>query len=309
MDTARTDYTMLEEAVFCHPAWRAMSAGAGKEEKQKILDAVSDEILSLLDGAELQKSIIDAYHGTLPAYRENPHTQGIIRELIRFINLDELPAGAKILDLGCGYGRDTLFMAIDCPVFRLGLMQRRIGGKAVWESYVVPEKSFQVVGVDGASNMISAAKHWLFDLSAVYAQAGKDSYPRFLVGDMHRIDVRDESNRPLSFDGIWSCTALFTHTPHDLLQTAMRSVANVLKPGGVFFVSYTNGRPSGRYNKLILSSTGRIKWFSQPDPDEIISLAARCGMKLMADSTFSDYAQGADFARDLFVSHFFRKEG
>ncbi len=305
-------FTKLEEVIFAHPRWRALASDADRAAKQAALDAICAEALCHLNGFELCESVAGVYDETVEEYGNNPHTKYIIDDMARYMRM--LASGSLVLDVGCGPGRDTFYMSISSRRFREGLMGRakEKDGKTTLDKFPAPPHTFRVVGIDGAGAMIEAAKTRLAALEREYGIADMDGYPRFAVMDMHdnlAYLLRDRANRPLRFDGVWSCTALFTHTPRPYLHSVMSTMARLLKPGGIFYVSYTNGRVDGKYDKLILSSTGRIKWFSQPDPDEIVAIAAENGLRLMEESTFDDYAKGSDFAKDLFVSHFFRKEG
>lgn len=85
-------------------------------------------------------------------------------------------------------------------------------------------------------------------------------------------------------------------------------VAKALKPGGLFFASYTSGlADGGRYDKLLLSSTGRIKYFSQPDPSQIAAAAGLNGLLLVSESLSDLEAKGRVIKKDLFVSQLYRK--
>jgi len=297
-----TERTKLEKLVFSHPAW-IKAAQADKKTKQMILDdIILFSVMPNMDPADLCESTAAVYGDTVEEYRKNPHTKHVIDDLVRFMGM--LPEGALVLDIGCAYGRDSLFMALKDEGFRRSFMGRIKDGKNTVERYGVPLKSFRTVGLDASPLMVDMARKYANHFKCLRTQA--DGYPYYLCRDMHSIEISDGSG-PILFDGLWSCTALFTHTPQDRLEEAMESAVNALKPGGIFFVSYTNGRVGGAYDKLILSSTGRIKWFSQPDPDELIILAQKYGLEPIEESSFDDYAKGADFAKDLFVSHFFRK--
>jgi SAM-dependent methyltransferase len=325
-------FTKLERAVFGHPEWRVMSAKiaeirkrvelgiideaqANKEIaalKRETLDNICDEVVAALSPRDLCESTTAVYGDTAEEYGKNPHNTEIIDEFVMLMNM--LAPGALMLDLGCAYGRDTFFASVPDPWFRAGYMGRtkEKNGKTTLEKFPVPEHGLRVVGMDGSQSMIEAAKARQAELEKEGMVVGIGHYPRFILGDMHgnfSFLLQERDGSPFRFDGIWSCASLFTHTPRELIGPALANAARALLPGGVFFVSYTNGRSSGRYNKLIPSSTGRIKWFSHPDPDEIVSLAAKNRLKLIEDSTFDDYTRGADLAKDLFASHFFKKEG
>lgn len=295
--------TKLENAVLAHPKYQALGEDADKKEKQIILDEITEEVLTGLSANEICAHVQEVYDATVDEYIKNPHTKHIIDELIEF--MDMLPEGARVYDVGCGTGRDAFFMYVTNQEFRKGLMNRERHGLKTSDIYSVPTKNLRVVGIDVSQKMIDHAQKWKRDL-VNQGFIPKDSWnPFFAKQDMH--NFMDEPLSVAYVEGVWSCTALFTHTPRSLLFPAMESVAKALDLQGVFFTSYTSGRAEGRYNKLLLSSTGRIKYFSQPDPDEITEVAKMCGLKLEKQS-FSDFEiNGKVIKKDLFVSQFFRK--
>jgi SAM-dependent methyltransferase len=287
--------TKIEDIVHNHLGWLILNDhNATKEDKQAFLDQICRGIVEQLSGDELCQCAVEAYNATVEQYLFNSHTITIIDDLIRFMDL--LPERSFVLDVGCAYGRDTFFMTNDNYEFRRGLMHRKDSdGKRTSDKFPVPTRAFVGVGVDGSERMVEKANY--------LAQKTDLRYERmFKVMDIHR----ELHKLGMLFNGIWSCASLFTHTPHELLDPTLKMISNILRPDGIFFVSYTNGLVTGKYNKLVLSSTGQIKWFSQPDPNEIVEIAAQYGLTLIEESSFDDYT-GPDFQEDLFVSHFFQK--
>jgi SAM-dependent methyltransferase len=185
-------------------------------------------------------------------------------------------------------------------------MQRSDGRRTTADKFQVPTHSLSVVGLDNSEAMIAVAVE---KLRALALRGKQDrSCAIFLPGDMHNISILEDEHGPaMKFSGVWSCAALFTHTPLSLLEQSIRSVSAHLKQGSIFFASYTNGKASGRYDKLIASSTGRLKYFSHPDPAEIESLAAKHGLNLIRQS-YSDYTSGGRMiTKRLFASQLFEK--
>jgi len=294
--------TKLENFVLSNPKYQALGESADKKAVQAVLDEITDEVLAGLTSDEICRHVQEVYDVTVDEYIKNPHNQYVIDELIEF--MDMLSGGSDVFDLGCGTGRDALFMACTNTDYRKSQMRRVSHGKSTLEKFSIPAKYFRVVAIDTALKMLETARQKEQELrNNNLLTPWPYMFPLFTCEDMHNVDLQLFG----PFDGIWSCTALFTHTPRALVEKSMRSVADALKSGGIFFASYTSGRVDGRYNKLLLSSTGRIKYFSQPDPDLITKIASDHGLKLEKES-FSDFEVGGKvLKKDLFVSQFFRK--
>ncbi len=104
-----------------------------------------------------------------------------------------LAPGAKVLDAGCGSGRDA---------------------KAFLEM------GYQVEAFDAASAMVELAR----EHTGLPVQ----------VMTFADVDWKEE------FDGIWCCASLL-HVPAEELPGVMRKLADALKPGGVWYVSFKYG--------------------------------------------------------------------
>ncbi|MBI2121888.1 MAG: class I SAM-dependent methyltransferase [Candidatus Sungbacteria bacterium] len=295
--------SLLEKLVQEHPLSADMESAETIEAKQAVLDTITPDVMRQLESQphEICHHMAAVYTKTVDEYLKTKHNRDIIDELAPF--MDMLPNGAGVLDVGCGPGRDTLFMSVADQNFRLDWMGRERDGKTTREKYAVPKKVFKVVGIDVSEGMLERANKRRLALEDLLLLDPFEVYPFFLYADMHAF----VGGMLQGFDGIWSCTSLFTHTPYGLLETAMNSVSQALKSGGIFFASYTNGR-GGKYDNLRVSRTGEIKYFSQPDPDEIKALAGKFGLILTQES-FSDFElNGKVIKKDLFASQFFRKE-
>ena len=291
--------TNLEKVLQQNNLAAILNDNSSKSKKQKMLDDCTPIILRQLGADDLIKHNRMVYDMTVKEYAQTSHNQDIIDELLLFMNM--LPDRAHVLDIGCGTGRDALFMAIKARSFRQSLMGRTRDGMATHERFCVPQKAFVVTGIDFSREMQLVAR----DKAVQFIEMGllMSGDVVFFQEDMHHKNFAN----PSRYDGIWSCTALFTHTPRSLLDTAMEGVCYRLKPGGLFFTSYTNGCVDEQYDKLLLSSTGYVKYFSQPDPDEITKLAKKYDMTLKAQM-FSDFeVDGKILKPNLFVSQFFRK--
>lgn len=104
-----------------------------------------------------------------------------------------LPPGARVLDAGCGSGRDARAFA---------------------------EMGYQVEAFDASSEMVRLATQ----------------HSGLAVKQMTFSDV-DATDR---YDGIWCCASLL-HVEAYALPQAMRTLAQALKPGGIWYVSFKYG--------------------------------------------------------------------
>ncbi len=104
-----------------------------------------------------------------------------------------LAPGARVLDAGCGSGRDA-------KAFQ--------------------EMGYQVEAFDASSAMVELAREYT-------------GLPVQLM-TFADVDWKEE------FDGIWCCASLL-HVPAVELPEVMRRLADALKPGGVWYVSFKYG--------------------------------------------------------------------
>lgn len=104
-----------------------------------------------------------------------------------------LTPGARVLDAGCGSGRDA---------------------KALLEM------GYQVEAFDASSAMVDLAREYT-------------GLPVQLM-TFADVDWKEE------FDGIWCCASLL-HVPGAELPRVMQKLADALKPGGVWYVSFKYG--------------------------------------------------------------------
>jgi len=104
-----------------------------------------------------------------------------------------LAPGARVLDAGCGSGRDA-------KAFQ--------------------EMGYQVEAFDASSAMVELARE-------------HTGLPVQLM-TFADVDWKEE------FDGIWCCASLL-HVPAEELTGVMRKLADALKPGGVWYVSFKYG--------------------------------------------------------------------
>ncbi|MCU6179625.1 class I SAM-dependent methyltransferase [Enterobacter roggenkampii] len=104
-----------------------------------------------------------------------------------------LPHGARVLDAGCGSGRDA---------------------KAFHEM------GYEVDAFDASSAMVTLAKQH--------------------TGLPVQLMTFSEIDGKAQYDGIWCCASLL-HVPSSELPAVMQKLADALKPGGVWYVSFKYG--------------------------------------------------------------------
>src|SRR3989344_2485458 len=273
---------------------------------QKMLDAeLTPAIVAALTDEAVVVQVKTVYNVTAAEYANAPHTKDVTDDLIEFIN--RLPEDSLVLDVGCGVGRDAIFMACNDFISRDLLMNRKdTRGLQTWEKYIAPGHSLRVVAMDNSPAMLAIAKQKLEDM-----RIGSEKFRTFITfvcEDLHDIQNLEDQHAPrMPYAGIWSCTAMFTHTPKNLLEASVKSLVPLTKKGTIFAASYTNGQVSYSYDKLLISSTGRIKYFSHPDPVEIRQLAQKYGFALLKES-YSDFEMpGRPTVKRMFVSQLFER--
>lgn len=263
---------------------------------QDQLNKKTEQIIKKLTPQDLIDHTREIYNRTIDRFKTDPHSQeGIVDELILFMN--SLKENDLVLDLGCGVGRDTLFMTTTSLDIRKSLMQRMRNGKKTIEKYSPPEKTLKVVGLDSSEEMLRTT--WSV---IVQNKSTIKNFPVFVLGDMHNPVLKEK------FHGIWSCTALLVHTPKELIEPTIKLWSDCLFIGGKFYLSYIDGRATGRYNKLLRSSSGNIKYFSQPDYVKIKKIAKKCGLKELLFRITDFEVKGRLIRKNFFVNHIFEKE-
>lgn len=263
---------------------------------QNQLDKKTEQIIQKLTPQDLIDHTRVVYNKTTGRFKTDPHIQeGIVDELIEFMNL--LNEGDLVLDLGCGSGRDTLFMTTTSLDIRKSLMQRIRNGKRTIEKYLPPEKTLRVIALDNSEEIQKIARNRIIQNKSTIK-----NFPVFVLGDMHNPVLKKK------FHGIWSCAALFVHTPKELIKPAIKLWSDYLFIGGKFYLSYINGRMTERYNKLLRSSSGNIKYFSQPDYVEIRKVAKKYGLKELMFRITDFEIHGKLIQKNFFANHIFEKK-
>lgn len=138
-----------------------------------------------------------SYDMTVDQYAKNTDPLRPHRECERFLEL--LPKKARVIDIGCGPGRDAQFFA---------------------------ERGVEVHGIDLSAEMVELARKRVpqahFDQTAIEELA----FPQ------------------ASFDGAWASASLH-HLPKKRLLEVLNSVRQLLKVGGLFYLTVKQGRGEG----------------------------------------------------------------
>jgi SAM-dependent methyltransferase len=273
---------------------------------QRHLDEIGPAICDKVGPQALDDHNKVIYEETAHKYAGNPEHYCVPDQLLVF--MEAIPDRSLVLDLGCGSGRDAVFMSLRDPETRAPHMQRMKYGIPAVERFGIPRKVFCVIGVDASQEMVKIASLHAtlesvtpFDSPTTRGRA----FASFMTGDIHKLEYHQHW-RSL-FDGVWSSAALFMHTPREFIAEALRGVFVVLKPGGVFGVSYANNAGDMPYHNLRYSRTGEIKYFSRPTPKEIKVAASHLGATILHEE-YSDLTFDGTVKKDFFITQFFRKE-
>ena len=175
-----------------------------------------------------------------------------------------LKDGVKVLDVGCGNGYSTLCHAAQFDA--------------------------EFIGVDFVPEMIDAAKEMVgrFDIK------GKID---FQVGDVTDIQFEDET-----FDIVISERCLMNLTSKEQQWLAMREVARVLKPGGIYLMLEGTLQGLSKLNEVrtmfdlepIPESASGYNWFSNKfDEPEMLQVA---------DDIYSELVEIQRFGMYYFIS-------
>jgi len=290
--------SVLESALFNDDQFASLMRSPAESAKaiQARLDMISPDICHKVGPAALTTQNWLVYTDTALGYLKNPEHGNVPDSLFTFMNY--FPNGARILDIGCGTGRDAMFMGTRDAQMRKNFMKRLKAGKDQVTRFGIPKKSFHTIGLDRAGPMLSCA-------TSIYGSFADDtgtSSLLWLEGDMH--DLR--TDRLQFFDGAWSSAALFMHTPREYIAQSLCSVRDVLRNKGILGVSYINNPEGLPYDNLRYSRTGEIKYFSRPTATEIIAEAERQGFSLILHE-LSDLEMGGTVTKDFFITQFFQK--
>ena len=146
------------------------------------------DLFVIINNMEKDKKTTEAYNKIASEYNKRNYQSFWIKEYSYF---KELISGDKVVDLGCGAGRDA-------------------------EQFV--KDAFDYLGVDSSEKMLDLAKE------------------RVPEAQFRLLDLRDLDLPVSSFDGFWASASLL-HFPKVEIPTILKSFYNLLKTGGVGFIS------------------------------------------------------------------------
>jgi SAM-dependent methyltransferase len=171
--------------------------------------------------------------------QHNPNRESfdtVPKSLLTFMNLT--PNHGTVLDLGCGaHARDSIFLAESDGAWRDTHVSKTIEAHGGYAIPTETTKRFRVIAVENARVVWEIA-------SQVIAQHPWSSPPLcaspllpipVLRMDMHNLNLFPNEH----FDGVWAHRSLLSHTPHEWVRTAIQGIARILRPGGIFSVTYT----------------------------------------------------------------------
>ncbi len=138
---------------------------------------------------------VEFYSRGADTFAENNSLGDMPQEYLELLRkFCDLTGSGKILDAGCGHGRDTEFFT---------------------------GNGLEAVGVDLAEKMIEKARE----------RKSAD----FRLMDIRDLDFEDEQ-----FDGVW-CNNVIIFFPYDEMPQVISELYRILKPGGLFFISFKLG--------------------------------------------------------------------
>lgn len=294
----------LMDVIVNDPRYRKVRGDGGSpEEIQTVLNRIASDVCAAVSPEALCLHNSLVYTKTAHTYARLEDHRQIIPELLDFIS--ELGNWDCVLDIGCGpLARDTLFLSTNDEEVRRPMMSRMKDGVALCDQHAIPHKMFMVTALDGSVGVVSAATTLIESTQEKWEILNIPHFPiQFVCHDMHDLG---HAHLPDKYEGVWSCAALFTHTPRALVSATLQGVASVLIDKGIFVVSYPCGKAGEPYDSLLYSRTGEIKYFSKPEPTLIAVEAEKAGFSLRKQ-TFSDLIRGTEVKKDFFVSQIFQK--
>jgi SAM-dependent methyltransferase len=273
----------------------------GGEVTNDALKVIADDLTEFFDENELVKLAMDAYDST-PAYYDdadkNPHTRYIIPELVDFMGM--MPDDGLVLDLGCGHGRDSLYMVSQGGRESLHNPEKEYSD--------VPTKTLRVVPYDGSLELLKITGKKLFDYKEkvpllVEGDFSKPKHTAFMHTNLSELSakvdntLRGYKSEPI-FDGIWACTSLLIHTPASRIEGAIKYWSSLVKEDGIFAAGYFNpvlkAPVSYRLSQGVNEETGEptVKVFMAPPLKLIRDSFAEAGMELISGLS-SDYVDNS----------------
>lgn len=149
---------------------------------------------------------------------------------------------------------------------------------------------YETVGIDLSPGMIAESKKRYPDLN-------------FQVMDVRHLDFSDEY-----FDGVWSSATLLHLNPDDI-DTAMQEVNRVLKPGGVFYVSFMLGSTNSyETREQTMDGQPLSRFFTDHTDSSLRRLLGSHGLRIIEGDTANERKRhGADKRNMNWLNFFARK--
>lgn len=123
--------------------------------------------------------------------------------------LEHVPLYGRILDAGCGSGRDTLYFL---------------------------QNGYEVTAFDRSSALVEKARELIGGLTGNLTGGQIDNRADLDVQVLSFEEMAYEQ----CFDGIWACASLL-HMPYDALPVVCKKLRRALKPNGVLYCSFKEG--------------------------------------------------------------------
>lgn len=294
---------MLERLLNAHEEYRyATGTHRSVGEIQRVLNRISWGICTALTPEDIVAHVRAVYDDAAKAHQWETACTPIIDELIAFTNLPQLENEGLLLDLGCGpAARDTLFLSCSNKEFRSSLMGCVKSDIPMHERLRVSEKMFTVIAADISPEMVRHAEETIETQHAEW-----DIFcTSHLMSSVCVSDMHDLAQFRTQYSGVWSCSALFTHTPRALVRSALQSIASILLPKGVLGVSYPLGS-EGTYDRLLYLPNGRVNYYAFPSPTFIKNEAKQVDLHLI-DQIRGDRERDGKVTKNFFVTQFFEK--
>ena len=131
---------------------------------------------------------------------------------------------------------------------------------------------YEVTGIDASKTAIESAKKRVPGVT------------------FYKMDILNLAFKSRHFDGVW-CNATFLHVPKEHARAALQSLRNVLKEGGVLFLSLKHGKKKPGYET---ETYGRPRYESYYSEAEIQDLLIKNGFEILKAETGTEAETGAE---------------